>query len=429
MLRICQENKVSWLVVLLGVYSVFMRGISAMNKKALAYFQSGGPTTVINSSLYGVIAEAFKHPEIGGVYGSLYGVEGLIDDNLVDLRKEDLEQIELLKQTPGAALGSSRKKLPGVQDPLFAKIIDTIERRDIGYLLVNGGNDTMDTCYRLDNFFKDQNMDVKVIGIPKTIDNDLMATDHCPGYASAARHVLNFVKMAVVDGKAYRRGKIVLVEIMGRNAGWLTASADLLAEDERPDLIYLPESPFSLEGFLKDVKEVYDRKGYAVVVLSEGLDLPRKNAGGTDSFGHSSLEGVSIHLAEAIKEKLGIGVRSMELSLPQRADPILASKIDIEEAILLGKEAVKALLAGESGKMVAIRRLSSDPYRREFFLAPVGEVANAEKFFPREWILSSSRLSDEFRDYLRPLVMTATHVQYDDDGVFLSAKLRLEKVR
>ena len=177
------------------------------------------------------------------------------------------------------------------------------------------------------------------------------------------------------------------------------------------------------------MKEVYDRKGYAVVVLSEGLDLPRKNAGGTDSFGHSSLEGVSIHLAEAIKEKLGIGVRSMELSLPQRADPILASKIDIEEAILLGKEAVKALLAGESGKMVAIRRLSSDPYRREFFLAPVAEVANAEKFFPREWILSSSRLSDEFRDYLRPLVMTATHVQYDDDGVFLSAKLRLEKVR
>ena len=322
-----------------------------MNKKALAYFQSGGPTTVINSSLYGVIAEAFKHPEIGGVYGSLYGVEGLIDDNLVDLRKEDLEQIELLKQTPGAALGSSRKKLPGVEDPLFAKIIDTIERRNIGYLLVNGGNDTMDTCYRLDSFFKDQKMDVKVIGIPKTIDNDLMATDHCPGYASAARHVLNFVKMAVVDGKAYRRGKIVLVEIMGRNAGWLTASADLLAEDERPDLIYLPESPFSLEGFLKDVKEVYDRKGYAVVVLSEGLDLPRKNAGGTDSFGHSSLEGVSIHLAEAIKEKLGIGVRSMELSLPQRADPILASKIDIEEAILLGKEAVKALLAGESGKM------------------------------------------------------------------------------
>ena len=272
-----------------------MRGISAMNKKALAYFQSGGPTTVINSSLYGVIAEAFKHPEIGGVYGSLYGVEGLIDDNLVDLRKEDLEQIELLKQTPGAALGSSRKKLPGVEDPLFAKIIDTIERRNIGYLLVNGGNDTMDTCFRLDSFFKDQKMDVKVIGIPKTIDNDLMATDHCPGYASAARHVLNFVKMAVVDGKAYRRGKIVLVEIMGRNAGWLTASADLLAEDERPDLIYLPESPFSLEGFLKDVKEVYGRKGYAVVVLSEGLDLPRKNAGGTDSFGHSSLEGVSIH--------------------------------------------------------------------------------------------------------------------------------------
>lgn len=402
---------------------------SNMEKKALAYFQSGGPTAVINSSLYGVIAEAFKHEEIGGVYGSIHGVEGLIDDCLVDLRKEDLEQIELLKQTPGAALGSTRKKLPAVSDPLFGKIIETIKKRNIGYLLVNGGNDTMDTCYRLHSFFQSEAMDVSVIGIPKTIDNDLVMTDHCPGYASAARHVMNFVKMAVVDGAAYPKGKVVLVEIMGRNAGWLTASSDLLKEDERPDLIYLPESDFSLEGFLNDVKRVYEKKGYAVVALSEGLDLPRKNAGGTDSFGHSSLEGVSIHLAEEIKGRLGIGVRTMELSLPQRADPILASKTDIEEAIVLGKEAVKALLKGESGKMVALRRLSSDPYRTEFFLAPVEEVANKEKFFPKEWILSSERMADAFRDYLRPLVKTSTHVRYDEAGVFLTARLRLERVK
>ncbi len=397
-----------------------------MEKKALAYFQSGGPTAVINSSLYGVIAEAFKHPEIGGVYGSLHGVEGLIEDHLVDLRKEDLEEIELLKQTPGAALGSTRKKLPPVGDPLFGKIIATIKKRNIGYLLVNGGNDTMDTCYRLHSFFQAERMDVQVIGIPKTIDNDLFLTDHCPGYASAARHVMNFVKMAVVDGAAYPKGKIVLVEIMGRNAGWLTASSDLLKDDERPDLIYLPESSFSLSDFLSDVKRVYERKGYAVVALSEGLDLPRTNAGGTDSFGHSSLEGVSIHLAEEIKSKLGIGVRVMELSLPQRADPILASKIDIEEAVLLGKAAVDALLSGESGKMVALRRLSDDPYKTEVFLADVGEVANKEKFFPREWILSPERMSDEFRNYLRPLVKTASHVKYDEAGVFLTARLRLE---
>lgn len=400
-----------------------------MEKKALAYFQSGGPTTVINSSLYGVIAEAFKHPEIGGVYGSIHGVEGLIDDNLVDLRKEDLEQIELLKQTPGAALGSTRKKLPDVSDPLFARIIDTIQKRNIGYLLVNGGNDTMDTCYRLDSFFKRERMDVKVIGIPKTIDNDLVLTDHCPGYASAARHVMNFVKMAVVDGAAYPRGKVVLVEIMGRHAGWLTASADLLKDDERPDLIYLPESKFDLETFIREVKEVYDSKGYAVVALSEGLDLPRKNVGGTDAFGHVALEGISNYLAEVLKERTGIGCRVMELSLPQRADPILASKIDIEEAISLGKAAVQALLEGESGKMVAIKRLSGDPYITSYFLAPVDRVANAEKFFPKEWILSSKRMSDEFRNYLRPLVKTATHVKYDEAGVFITAHLKLEKVK
>ncbi len=397
-------------------------------KKSLVYFQSGGPTTVINCSMYGVIAEALKHnDEIDGLYGSLHGVEGLINDNLVDLRKEDLEDLELLKQTPGAALLSSRKKLPSIDDPLFKEIIKTIQKHNIGYVLVNGGNDSMDTCHRLHEFFVDKKMDVKVIGVPKTIDNDLVLTDHSLGYPSAARHVINFLKMVVIDAKAYTRGKVIIVEIMGRNAGWLTASVDLLPEDSRPDLIYLPEMGFDEERFLKKVKEIYEKKGYCVLACSEGIDVQHKNCGVLDSFGHASLEGVSITLAELIKERLGYGTRAMDLSLAQRADPLLASEIDKEEAIACGKKAVLAALSNESGVMVALRRLPSDAYKSEIFLVPVKEVANREKAFPKEWIVSEERLSDEFREYLRPLVSSSPLVECEN-GIFLSASLRLEKV-
>lgn len=399
-----------------------------MNKKSLVYFQSGGPTAVINCSLYGVIAEALKHDEFAGIYGSLHGVEGLINDDLVDLRKEDLEDIELLKQTPGAALGSSRKKLPAEDDPLFEKIIDTIVKHDIGYVLVNGGNDSMDTCLRLSRFFANKKMDVQVIGIPKTIDNDLAVTDHSLGYPSAARHVINSMKMAVVDAKAYTKGKVILVEIMGRNAGWLTASIDLLPEDSRPDLIYLPEGRFDVKDFVKEVKAIFDKKGYAVVALSEGISFDRKNVGIVDSFGHSSLEGVSLSLADVLKDQAGLGSRVMELSLPQRADPILAAETDKDEAIAVSKFAVLSLLTGQTGKMVAIRRLSSDPYRSEYFLADVKDIANAVKLFPKEWIRSETRLSDEFREYLRPLVSSEAHVEYEN-GVFLTANLKLQKVK
>jgi 6-phosphofructokinase len=400
-----------------------------MEKKSLVYFQSGGPSPVINCSLYGVIAEALKHNDcLDGIYGSLHGVEGLIDDDLVDLRQEDLEDIELLKQTPGAALGSTRKKLPADSDPLFDKVIATIIKHNIGYILCNGGNDSMDTCLRLSNFFKAKKMDIKVLGIPKTIDNDLEVTDHSIGYPSAARHVINFLKMAVVDAAAYKQGKVVLVEIMGRNAGWLTASVDILPEGERPDMIYLPESDYDEEKFLRDLKAVYDKKGWAVCAFSEGIAVHHTNAGVVDSFGHASLEGVCITLASTIKQRLGLGCRVMELSLPQRADPILASDVDKQEAIQTAKFAVEKILKGETGKMVCIKRLSSAPYRTEFFLAPTSEIANKEKHVPKEWIVDNTRLSDKFREYLRPLVWSTTYVTYYN-GVFVTAHLKLEKVR
>lgn len=399
-----------------------------MEKKALVYFQSGGPTTVINCSFYGVVKEALKHEEIGDIFGSLHGVEGLINDDLVDLRQEDPAQLELLKQTPGAALGSTRHMLPKMQDPDFQKILCTIEKHHIGYILVNGGNDSMDTCYKLSRFFEMMHSPIRVIGIPKTVDNDLALTDHSLGYASAAKHIINFVKMAVIDNQAYRKGKVVLIEIMGRNAGWLTGSVDVLPEGERPDLIYIPEMKWDEEAFLADVKRVYEKKGNVVVALSEGLPVQHHNHGIVDSFGHQQLEGTSEVLSESIAERLGYGTRIMELSLPQRADPVFASDSEKKEAISVSEYAVKAALDGKSGYMVCIRRDSNNPYKSSFFLGDVSKVANQEKKVPAEWLVDSTRLSEEFRQYVRPLIAGESRIEWGD-GVFRSAHLKLVRVK
>ena len=375
-----------------------------MKKKSLVYFQSGGPTTVINSSLLGVVNEAKRHPEIDGIFGSMYGVEGLIEDNLIDLRKEDQSDLELLKHTPGAILGSTRRKMPGIEDPLFDKIIWTIQKHNIGYIMVNGGNDSMDTCHRLSQFFDAKKMDVQVIGIPKTIDNDLALTDHALGYLSAAKHIINFVSMIVQDAKTYRKGKIILIEIMGRDTGWLTASVDLLPDDRRPDFIYLPEMPWDEEKFLKEVKNTYETQGYIVCAVSEGVPVQHINEGIVDSFGHKALEGCCVSVAALIKEKLGYSSRVVELSISQRADPLLASDVDISEAIGAGCFAVQSVLKGAKGKMVCIHRISSMPYEYEFVLEDVGEVANKIKYVPAEYQFNDRRMSDEFRDYLRPLL-------------------------
>jgi 6-phosphofructokinase len=375
-----------------------------MAKKSLVYFQSGGPTTVINSSLLGVVNEAKRHNEIDGIFGSMYGVEGLIEDNLIDLRAEDQSDLELLKHTPGAILGSTRRKMPGIEDPLFDKIIWTIQKHNIGYILVNGGNDSMDTCHRLSQFFLAKKMPVQVIGIPKTIDNDLELTDHALGYPSAAKHIINFVSMIVQDAKTYRKGKIILIEIMGRDTGWLTASVDLLPEDRRPDFLYLPEMPWDEAKFLKEVKNTYETQGYIVCAVSEGVPVQHINENIVDSFGHKALEGCCVSVASLIKEKLGYSSRVVELSISQRADPLLASEVDIEEAIGAGSFAVQALLKGEKDKMVCLRRVSDCPYEASYVLENVGEVANKIKYVPSEFMQSDRRMSDAFRDYLRPLL-------------------------
>jgi ATP-dependent phosphofructokinase / diphosphate-dependent phosphofructokinase len=390
--------------------SLVLGGESAFNErmkntpKSLVYFQSGGPTTVINSSLLGVIEEAKKHPEIGDILGSMYGVEGLIEDNLIDLRQEDQSDLDLLKHTPGAILGSTRRKLPALDDPLFEKIIWTIQKHNIGYVLVNGGNDSMDTCNVLSRFFEQKGLGVQVLGIPKTIDNDLAETDHSVGYPSAAKHVINTLAMIIDDAKAYQHGKVVLVEVMGRDSGWLTSSADLLPENRRPDLIYVPENGWDETAFLKDVQAVYEKKGYAVVALSEGMPIAHHNDCGEDSFGHHPLEGCSISLGHLLDKTLHLKNRSIELSIPCRADPYLRSPIDEEEACQVGRFALQALLNQQSGKMVSLVRETSLPYRSHCALKDVALIADKTIRMPQSYLLDNTRMSDAFRAYLTPLL-------------------------
>jgi 6-phosphofructokinase 1 len=394
-------------------------------KKALVYFQSGGPTSVINSSLYGVINEAKKHLDvISSICGSHYGVEGLLDNDLIDLSLLSNEEIEKLKQTPGAILGSSRHK---VSEDDFALIDKTINQHNIGYILVNGGNDSMDTCMKLARHFSLTKQDVRVIGIPKTIDNDLVITDHSIGYPSASLHIINSLKSIILDAKAYKKGKVVLVEIMGRDTGWLTASSDMLVGDDRPDFILLPETPFNEEEFLRNITSVYRAKGYCVVALSEGVSFHHESLEKKDAFGHAPLEGVSLALGRLIREKLGLGVRAIELSTPTRSDPLLLSKVDQKEAINVGRYAVKYAIRGETGKMVTLLRVSNHPYHITYSLTPLDVIADKEKKFPKEWIISSRELSKEFHDYLEPLLVSKNNTKMDKI-VFSSSSLLKENL-
>jgi 6-phosphofructokinase 1 len=323
--------------------------------KNMVYIQSGGPTSVINTSLYGAIREAQKHHDkIGHIYGSIHGIEGLIDDELIDIEKEDDEQIEYLLQTPGSILGTTRRKLPkDIHDETYLKIIENIKKHDIGYVFVNGGNDSMDTCYKLSLLCKELNLDVKVIGVPKTIDNDLACTDHSLGFPSAAKYVINSINAFAKDAQCFKVGKIHVVEIMGRNAGWLTAAVDLLPEDTRPDLIYLPEKPFDIDEFIDDVKKVHEKKGYGIIAISEGINIKRDNANArVDGFGHAQLGGAAAYLCEVIEAKTGLPTRAIEFSLLQRACPVFISKVDREEAIQTGTLAVQAALEGHTGEMI-----------------------------------------------------------------------------
>ena len=399
--------------------------------KNMVYIQSGGPTSVINTSFYGAIREAQRHKdEINHIYGSQHGIEGLIDDDLIDIGQEDDEQIELLLQTPGSILGTTRRKLPkDINDPLYAKIIENLKKHEIKYVFVNGGNDSMDTCYKLSLLVKQLGLDIVVVGVPKTIDNDLACTDHSLGFSSAAKFVVNTVNALIKDACCFKVGKVHIVEIMGRDAGWLTASPDILPENNRPHLFYLPENKFDLEQFLKDVKKVYEREGYAMVCISEGLQFERdmKNVR-VDGFGHAQLGGAASDLCHIVEDRLNLPTRAVELSLTQRACPVFISKVDREEAIKTGELAVKTALKGETGKMIIFKRTSTHPYHINYELADLSLVANAVSLIPQSMMKDVTRMDDSFREYIRPLINGEVELKYKD-GIAQLTNLKRIKVK
>lgn len=400
--------------------------------KNMVYIQSGGPTSVINSSLYGAIKEAQRHPDlIDNIYGSQHGIEGLIDDDLIDLGKEDPEQIELLLQTPGSILGTTRRKLPkDIHDPVYAKIIENIKKHDIKYVFINGGNDSMDTCYKISQLVAELKLDdIVVVGVPKTIDNDLACTDHSLGFPSAAKFVVNAINAMAKDAQCFKVGKIHVFEIMGRNAGWLTAAPDVLPDDTRPDLFYIPENKFDVEQFLKDVKEVYDRKGYALVAISEGLDVPRDMSNvRVDGFGHAQLGGAATTLCGIIESKLDLPTRAVEFSLVQRAFPAFISQVDREEAIKTGTLAVQAALKGVTGKMIIFKRISQNPYQIDYQLADLSLVANAESTIPQSMMHDVHRMDESFREYIRPLLVGEVSIECEG-GIAKVTVLKRIKVK
>ena len=394
--------------------------------KNLIVGQSGGPTAVINSSLYGVIQESGKHPEIGTVYGMIHGIEGFLQDRYIDLSK--LEALEKLTYTPAAFLGSCRFKLPAdLEDPVFAQIFEKLEKLEIGYFLYIGGNDSMDTVSKLSRVAASRGSGIRFIGIPKTVDNDLVGTDHTPGFGSAAKYVGQTVREIVMDARVYDKPSVTVVEVMGRHAGWLTAASILARKGDRnPYLIYLPEVAFDLDRFRTQVEEALGRYRNLVVCISEGIaDKDGKflceyasARSEVDSFGHKKLTGSARYLADYLAETLGVKVRAVELNVCQRASAALLSGTDQAEAQEAGMCGVRAALEGKTGVMVAFERVSQDPYRMECRLLDVNQVCNLEKGIPEEWITQDgSDVSDAFLDYVLPLIQGKVEVQTGEDGL------------
>lgn len=401
-----------------------------MAKKAMVYIQSGGPTSVINSSLYGAIKEAQLHEDvISHIYGSLYGIEGLLCDELIDLGKEDPKTIELLKQTPGSILGTSRHKLPkDYHDKEYQSIIETLKKHNIGFVFVNGGNDSMDTCFKLSALCKELGLDIKVMGVPKTVDNDLAETDHSNGFGSAAKYIVNTVKEICIDASCYKRGKVFIIEIMGRNAGWLTAAVDVLPKGYRPDFIYLPENKFDVEKFLKDIKVKFDEKGFAIAAISEGITFERDESNvRIDSFGHKQLGGAATDLAKIVETKLDLPARAIELSLPQRAYCFLTSKVDQDETIMCGRVAVQKAIEGMSGRMIAIKRISDHPYAVKYEPVDISKIANVERIVPQSMMKDDSHMAPSFSDYCLPLIQGEIEVKYEN-GIIKAAELKKVRV-
>ena len=397
--------------------------------------QSGGPSSVINASAYGVIKTALESEYITTVYGANHGIKGVLNDRLMIMDKEDPTELEKMLYTPSSALGSCRYKIadPDADDTDFKRILEIFKKYNVRYFFYNGGNDSMDTCSKISRYCAKVGYECRVIGVPKTIDNDLYGTDHCPGFASAAKYIATSFMEVSRDCHVYDVGMVTIIECMGRHAGWLTAAASLAnLKGDGPDLIYLPEVDFDMDQFIADVKRVYAEKKNCLVAVSEGVHyadgsfVSEAKTSGTDGFGHAQLGGLAARLASVVKAATGAKVRGIELSLLQRCASHCASGTDIQESFNSGKVAVESALAGVTGKMVGFKCDRKDGYKCEYVLFDLGDVANTEQKVPLAWITPEHNgVTRDFIDYCLPLIQGETR-QAKEDG--LPAFVNLKKV-
>jgi len=402
-----------------------------MNSKPnIIVAQSGGPTTVINSSACGVIQEAMKSGKIGQVIGATNGILGVLKEELFDISAEKSETIEALKQTPAAAIGSCRYKLKSLEDSKadFERILDVFKAHNIRYFFYAGGNDSMDTADKVNKLAADVDYELVCMGVPKTVDNDLAFTDHCPGYPSVAKYVATCAMEAGRDTEAlYTTDTCTILEVMGRNAGWIAAATGLAARcpEDAPHLVYMPEAAFSFDKLISDVKEVLEELGRVFIVAGEGLKDKDGNyvtadsgAFSKDSFGHIQLGGVADMLKAVIEKEVGIKARFNKLGTNQRSAMHFASRTDINEAYMCGQMAVKYAMEGENGKMVTLVREKGSEYKCTTGLAELRDVANGEKKVPAEYINDNgNHITDAMRDYVRPLVQGEAPITVDKDGL------------
>ncbi len=385
----------------------------------IAVAQSGGPTCAINASLVGVFREALKEPKIDAIFGSVNGIEGMIENHLIDLKAfiNTNDDMELLRQTPSTVLGSCRYKLPDYKEDeeTYKKIVKTMKQRRIGAFFYIGGNDSMDTVDKLSAYFAEKKIDIKVIGIPKTIDNDLCVTDHTPGFGSAAKYVAATMHEIVRDSSVYSIPSVTIVEVMGRHAGWLTASSAVLHAlgESAPHLVYVPEAEFSLDKFMNDVRNQMAKHKAVIVAVSEGMEVPDGvQSGVVDNFGHKYLSGIGKYLEEQVREQIGCKVRSIELNVMQRCSSHLCSRTDIDESEAVGAAGVRYALAGNTGKMMAFRRVKDMPYTVVIEAADASLIANKEKFLPREYINSAgNNITDAAMRYFLPLIQGELNIR------------------